>query len=398
VLGVGSAFSDYLIAAQWTPVLMQALLIGLLLLRPTGLAAGEAGGDSISNVDRDAVMSTAPGGRTRWSRGWVWGAAALALLVPAVFGVYWQTILTGIGVFVLLTLGLNVVLGLAGVLDLGYAVSFGIGAYVTATLTNRWAGIGAWMPQPVDFLFLLAVSMALAGLFGVLKGRMALRLRSDYLAVATLSLSLLAQQAIVNLNSVTGGSGGISALPPPHLLAYTLTHPTAQYYLVLGLVILVAVASQRLTRSRIGRAWLAGSEDETAAASAAVDVARYKTLALGLSAAIAGLAGALYASIFAYVSPELVDFRILAMLLAMVILGGAGSVPGAILGALIIAGYDRIAIPRLGELMEYFQPVNLSFGLAPDVRGLSYLSFGLALYLTVLLRARRRNGRRVSRT
>ncbi|MGH2524783.1 MAG: branched-chain amino acid ABC transporter permease, partial [Anaerolineales bacterium] len=244
--------------------------------------------------------------------------------------------------------------------------------------------------QTVDFFFVLMLCAALAGLFGLLKGRLTSRLRSDYLTVATLALGLLARQVILNLKGLTGGSGGISALPPPTLLTYPLTHPIEQYYLVFGLVALVALASQRLIRSRIGQAWLAGSEDEIAAASCGVNVGRYKMLALTLSAAVAGVAGALYASLFAYVSPELVGFQIVAMTLAMVILGGAGSVPGAILGTLILAGYDRVAIPRLGEFLEQFFPVNLAYVIPPDVRGMSYLTFGLGLYLTVLFRARRR--------
>lgn len=217
VLGVGSAFSDYLLAAQWTPVLMQVLLVGLLWLRPTGLAAGEPADDLTTKTDRDAVMARVMGQRAPLNRRWLWGFIAAALVFPAVSGPYWQVILTGMGVFVVLTLGLNMLLGLAGVLDLGYVVSFGIGGYVTAMLTNRWTGIGALIPQPVDFMFLLIVSMTLAGLFGALKGRLAVRLRSDYLAVVTLSLGLLARQTIINLNDVTGGRGGIAALPPPHL-------------------------------------------------------------------------------------------------------------------------------------------------------------------------------------
>ena len=141
-------------------------------------------------------------------------------------------------------------------------------------------------------------------------------------------------------------------------------------------------------RSRLGCSGLAGSDDEMAAAATGVDVVGYKTLALVISSAIAGIAGAVYAATFSYVSPDLVDFHISALLLAMVILGGAGSVPGVILGALVIVGYDRVIVPRLGELLA--QLGNLNLGYAPDIRGASYLNFGLALYLTVLWRARRK--------
>lgn len=391
LLGVSAAFSDYFLAAQWTPVLLQALLIGALLLRPTGIASGERAEDFISNASRDAIISTATGQHTRWNRILLWGLVALAVIFPLILGVYGQILATGIGVFVLLALGLNLQLGLAGLLDLGYAVSFGVGGYTAAILTNRWSGLGALLPQPVDFVIVLSLSVLAAGMFGMLKGLLTLRLRADYLAVVTVTLGLLVRQVIINLRGLTGGEGGLSPLPPPSIATYSLSRPTAQYYLVFGLVVLIAFVSLRLIRSRIGRAWLAVSENETAAAGCGVDVGRYQMLALTVSSAVAGMAGALYASIFAYVSPEMVSFHVSAMTLAMVIMGGAGSVPGAIVGAVVIAGYDRFAIPWLGAFLAQFQPGNLHFGSSPDIRGTSFFNFGLALYLTVLLRARRRS-------
>jgi branched-chain amino acid transport system permease protein len=299
-------------------------------------------------------------------------------------------LVTGVGVFILLALGLNVLLGLAGILDLGYAVNFGVGAYMAAMLTNKWSGLGAVVPQPLDFIVVLLVSVLFAAIFGAVKGRLTLRLRSDYLAVVTLALGLLARQVIINMNDFTGGVGGIAALPPPTIFSLTIKDAAMQYYFVFGLVIIVALASRQMIVSRVGRAWMASSEDETAAEASGVNVANQKMLALTVSSAIAGAAGALYAAVFAYVAPEIVDFHISAMMLAMVILGGAGDVTGSILGAAIIAGYDRLIIPRLGDVLAFLQLGNISVGYAPDVRGASYLSFGLALYLTVLLRARKK--------
>ncbi len=153
---------------------------------------------------------------------------------------------------------------------------------------------------------------------------------------------------------------------------------------------MAALAVQQLIHSRTGRAWLASSEDETAAAAFGVNVARYKTLALALSSAIAGMAGALYTSTFAYVDPDVVAFHVSSLILAMVILGGAGSVPGVILGAIMIIGYDKVIIPQLATFLALFWPSNTFIGPVPDIRGASFFNFGLALYLTVLLRARRR--------
>jgi branched-chain amino acid transport system permease protein len=263
-----------------------------------------------------------------------------------------------------------------------------VGGYVTALMTNRFGAIGAVLPQPIDFLLVAALSMLAAGLFGALKGSFTSRLRGDYLAVATLALGLLAQRVVVNLGQLTGGAGGLAAVPPPHLLGRTFADSTVQYYLVFALVAVMAVWSQGLLRSRPGRAWLASSQDELAASSAGIDVAHYRRLAFVISSAMAGLAGALYASNFAYVSPDMLSFHITTMTLTMVILGGAGSVPGVILGAILVIGYDKLFIPRLAAWLAQLTPGGARIGSVPDVRGTSFFNFGLALYLTVRWRGR----------
>jgi branched-chain amino acid transport system permease protein len=388
VLGVLAAFSDYFWDGRWTPVLIQALLVGLLLVRPTGFAASDTEED-LSRTDRDAVAAPSPSRLSPASQKLLWGLLFIGLLFPLLdnaLGWHQHVIATGIAIFALLALGLNVLLGFAGLLDLGYAVSFGLGAYLTGLLTSRYTWVGAFLPQPVDFIFVLSVSALAAGLFGALNGLLTLRLRSDYLAIVTLALGQLLRQTLANLSSLTGGNNGLSAIPAPSLLTHVLSLPIERYYLALGLVIVGTLMSQRLLRSRTGRAWLASTEDEIAAASMGVPVARYRTLAFVVGMALAGMAGALYASSFTYVDPDLIDFRVSAMVLAMVILGGAGSVPGAILGAALIATYDRLALPLLGEWLGRQQGAQAA---AIDIRGLSYLNFGLALYLTVLFRARR---------
>lgn len=390
-LGAVGAFSDFFLAAQWTPVLLQALLVGLLILRPTGFAAEERNED-LTAGQRDSVAISLAGGRGRLDQRLVWALLGLCLLYPLIdsaFGLGWQVLMASIGIYMLLALGLNLLLGVAGILDLGYAVSFGVGGYCAALLTQGYLGIGRYLPQPLDFAVVALFTALVCGAFGYIKGRLTLRLRSDYLAVVTLSIGIMAGLVIVNLSDLTGGVGGLAALPPPTLAGLGLRSETAQYYLVAALVVLMAFACQRLLASRVGRAWFAASADETAAAATGVDVAGYKTLALAASSVLAGLAGALYASVFAYVSPEMVGFHVSALLLAMVILGGAGSVPGALLGAFVIVGYDRLIVPRLGDLLALFWPTGLSLGYAPDIRGASYFNFGLALYLTVLIRARR---------
>jgi ABC-type branched-subunit amino acid transport system permease subunit len=295
-----------------------------------------------------------------------------------------QILLRGLGIFILLTLGLNILLGVSGVLDLGYAMSFALGGYVAAILSLRY---------DLDFTWILLASAALAGLFGGLKGAAATRLRGDYLAVATLALGLMTQQLIVNGGSLTGGAQGLSALPAPHFFGVALRTPFSQYYLVLGVVLVAAFAGGRLISSRTGRAWLAASEDETAAESSGINSSAYRRLAFVIGSALAGIAGALYANTFTYIDPDIAAFHVSAMLLAMVILGGAGSTAGAILGTALIYGYDKVIIPQLAALLALLWPHNAYIGMVPDIRGTNFFNFGIALYLTVLWRARRRSGR-----
>ncbi len=387
VLSVVGSFSDYFISAQWTPVLLLGLLTAILVWRRGGLLGRDEG--MIESGMRDSVVLTAPASGPRAKRWLIALFIALAALpiLTHVFDLQSDVLLRGLGIFILLTLGLNILLGLAGVLDLGYAMSFGIGGYVAALLTNRYGVLH--LPQ-LDILVVLLVSAVLAGLFGALKGATATRLRGDYLAVATLALGLMTQEIIMNGGDVTGGSSGVSALPPPHLFGFVLAAPSAQYYLVLGFVLLAAFTSGRLMTSRTGRAWLASSEDETAAASFGVDTSRYRLLAFVFSSALAGIAGALYASTFSYIDPGIAAFNVSSMLLAMVILGGAGSAGGAVLGTALVYFYDKSFVPQLFALLSALWPQGVYIGMVPNIRGTNYFDFGIVLYLTVLWRARNR--------
>jgi branched-chain amino acid transport system permease protein len=393
LLGISASFSDYFISAEWTPALLLLLLIGLLFLRPSGFFGDDDREDVSTAVLRDSLTSAPAVGRKDQRLGWMLLALALFPIISQVSGLGWQILVRGIGIFMLLALGLNILLGMVGVLDLGYAAAFGIGAYVTAILTNPWGQISALLPKPTDFLLILLVSAVVTGLYGLLKAVLTARLHNETLALATLALGLLMSHLVVNLKQLTGGAAGISALPAPHILGVSFANPTAGYYLVFGLVALAALLSQRLVASRTGRVWLAGSEDETAASVSGVDVARYRMLAMMLGSALAGTAGALYASTFAYVDPDILSFHWTAMLLTMVILGGAGSVPGAMLGVMLIIGYDKLFIPRFPALLALFWPKDFFIGAVPDLRGTSFFNFGIILYLTVLLRARAKRGK-----
>jgi branched-chain amino acid transport system permease protein len=395
LLGVLAAMSDYFLAAEWTPVLVLAVLIILLVLRPTGLVAEERSEDA-ATAPAVWVVAARPRSRGRWL---TVGLIALGLIYPLLdqaLGIREQAVMTGILLFALLALGLNILLGFAGLLDLGYAAIFAIGGYTAALLLGSGERTPFGVRAPYDFLVVLALSAAVAGLFGALNGALTLRLRDDYLAIVTLAFGQLVPQVFLNLDQWTNGKQGISAVPPPRVLTWTLQSPVQRYYLAFALLVVIAIASQRIANSRLGRAWAAMSADAGAAASSGINLARSKLLAFTLGAVVAGIAGALFASIFSYVNTDQSDFTISAMVLAMVIIGGTGSVRGAIIGALIIAGYNQLAISRLGAWVEHVGQVG-GEALRPliaarDPRGLSSLFFGLALYLAVLLRARERAG------
>ena len=379
LLGVTSSISDYFISAQWTPVLVLGLLTALLIWRRGGLLDS---GDTDETKVRDSVVLTSTGENPRAWR-WLISSFIVLGLLPIVFTKYnldGEVLLRGAGIFILLALGLNILLGLSGVLDLGYAMSYAVGAYTAAILTNRFG--------PIDFILVVLISGCAGALFGALKGGLATRLQNDYLAIGTLALGLLTQQIIVNLD-VTGGPNGFSSLPPPHIFGVSLGSQTSEYYLVLAFVLLGTLLSLRLTSSRTGRAWLALSDDDTAAISSGINTSRYRMLAFVVSSVLAAIGGALYASTFSYIDPNIAAFDVSAMILSMVILGGAGSATGVIMGVLLIYGYDRVIIPQLSALIANLMPQNSYIGMVPNIRGTNFFNFGIALYLTVLWRARR---------
>jgi branched-chain amino acid transport system permease protein len=380
-IGMVSSVSDYYLSARWTSVLLLSLLIGLLVWRPTGLTSSE---EAESPVVRDSVILTAPGESQGWNRWLIFMLTVLAVLpiLLQVFGLGGLSILRTIGIFILLTLGLNLALGVSGLLDFGLALSYGMGAYTTAILSKS-----------VGFLPALLGGVAAAALTGVIKGAVGWRLRGDHLAVATLALGLAGRQVIVNLGSLTGGVGGLANFPQPSLLGFSFITPTAKYFLVFVVIIIAAWASQRLIASRSGRAWIAASEDELAASSVGVNVGRSRLLTFVLSSALAGLAGSLFASTYSFAEPDMLAFHITTFALTMVILGGAGSISGPIIGAATIILLDKVFVPQLANWIALIWPKNFFIGAAPDIRGASFFNFGIALYLTVLLRARRKTQR-----
>jgi branched-chain amino acid transport system permease protein len=260
------------------------------------------------------------------------------IIVPLGLNNYYLTVLTSVCVYAMLGLGLNIVVGYAGLLDLGYAAFFAIGAYTTAyLLTNPTIAIGSWsvtFPVP-SFWLLLPISAVVAAAFGVLIGFPTLRLRSDYLAIVTLGFGEITRISVTNLDW-TGGPNGLYAVPQPTFRGFTFTLPLHYYYLILGLLLVTLFCVARLARSRIGRAWAYIREDELAAAAMGINTIRLKLLAYALGAVWGGIAGSFLAVQLSAVSPDSFTFSQSVQILIIVVLGGLGSIPGVILGAIVV--------------------------------------------------------------
>ncbi len=273
--------------------------------------------------------------------------------------------------YVLLALGLNIVVGFAGLLDLGYAAFFAIGAYgygiaASGQLKIPWSDVWKpllWLGQvqrvPVEggadlvqlqisFWAMLAIGATICALFGVLFGAPTLRLRGDYLAIVTLGFGEIVPVVARNLDWLTNGAQGLGGVQTPRLFGYEFGFsPYPYYYLGLALVAVAIFISFRLQESRVGRAWMAIREDELAAGAMGVNHVHFKLLAFAMGAAIAGFGGAFHVAKLTTATPEMFQFPVSVMILVMVVLGGMGSVRGVVLAALLIASLQSVVLQEL---------------------------------------------------
>jgi branched-chain amino acid transport system permease protein len=259
--------------------------------------------------------------------------------------------LPGLFIFAILALALNIVVGNVGILHLGIAAFFGIGAYVTGILT-----VPAY-PFELSFWLALVIGVLVTAAFGVLIGVPTLRLRGDYLALVTLGFGEVVKFAIKNLSGITGGPRGLNPVPPPEVPGVTLDQWASDYrqfyYLTLGFLGAVYFILYRIERSKLGRAMVAIREDELAASCMGLNVSRMKLAAFVFAAAIAGLAGCLYASrMTSTVGPDAYDFNKSIFLLCCVILGGLGSRNGVLLGVFLLYGFDNILSPIVDDILQ----------------------------------------------
>jgi branched-chain amino acid transport system permease protein len=252
---------------------------------------------------------------------------------------YLLRMLAMIGIYGLLATGLNIVVGRAGLLDLGYVAFFGLGAYTYAMVASQHFGIH------FPFIAALVLSTAVAAIAGILLGIPVLRLRGDYLAIVTLGFGEIVYLVLLNLDrpiNITGGVAGILEVDPADLFLFKADSLIANYYLILLLLVLAVFACHRLVASRIGRAWVAIREDETAAAAVGINTTSAKLWAFAIGASFSGFAGSLFASLQRAVFPNSFLFTQSILVLAMVIVGGMGTLWGPLIGAAVM-----VVLPEL---------------------------------------------------
>jgi len=326
----------------------------------------------------------------------VWIAAALVALALAALpfalsyaGTAWVRIANFAVLYVLLALGLNIVVGFAGLLDLGYIAFYAVGAYAYALLASPHFGLH------LPFWIILPIGAAVAALFGVLLGAPTLKLRGDYLAIVTLGFGEIVRICLNNLSqpvNITRGPQGIAQIDPfraggfdfsatDRVLGVEITGPMKYYWLLVAVAAVIIVVNIRLQNSRIGRAWEAVREDEIAARAMGIDTTAVKLLAFAMGASFGGVAGGMFAAIQGFISPESFVLVESVLIVSMVVLGGMGNIWGVILGAVLLSFVPEVLRYTVTPLQHAL------FGkivVEPEV--IRMLIFGLALVLVMLYR------------
>jgi branched-chain amino acid transport system permease protein len=303
-------------------------------------------------------------------------AAVLLAVLPVMLqgvGHAWVRILDTALLYILLALGLNIVVGFAGLLDLGYIAFYALGAYLFALLASphlveNFPLIAAWFPTGLHAPVWVAIPLAagLAAMAGVLLGAPTLKLRGDYLAIVTLGFGEIIRVFLNNMDmplNITNGPKGIDRIEslevfginlgqPFEVAGYTFEPVTLHYYFFLAVVVVAVILCLRLSDSRLGRAWRAIREDEIAARAMGLNTKNLKLLAFGLGATFGGVAGVLFASFQTFVSPESFSLQESILVVAMVVLGGLGHVPGVILGAFLLAALPEVLRHLAGPLQS----------------------------------------------
>ena len=292
----------------------------------------------------------------------------------------WVNAFTNAAIYATLAMGLNVVIGFAGLLDLGYAAFFALGGYTYAFVAAPFTGIH------LPFWPMLLAGGVVGAIFGILLGAPTLRLRGDYLAIVTLGFGEIVPITLMNSDKFTNGVNGISGIDKPSIpgiLQFTLTNPWPMYGLVIALFAVIMIMIYRLQDSRLGRTWDAIREDELAAESSGVNIVIAKLQAFAVGASIAGAVGVVNAAKLTIVTPDQFRFSVSISVLAAVVLGGMGNTIGVATGAFIIYLFQSILLKQLNTLVEY---LNIPVLNQIDFLQFQYVLYGIVLVLLMLKR------------
>jgi branched-chain amino acid transport system permease protein len=296
---------------------------------------------------QERLSGFSPAQKLKLRRVWIGLGIVLLLILPWLLGTYLSEVLNNVGIYILMGMGLNIVVGFAGLLDLGYVAFFAIGAYTMAILTTEGqlgiSNLNFWTALP--FCVLAAVSA------GVILGFPVLRMRGDYLAIVTLGFGEIIRIMALSdlLKPYIGGAQGVLQIPKPRIGSLSLVKPEHLYFVILGGVLLAAFVSWRLRDSRLGRQWMAMREDEDVAEAMGINLVSTKLLAFAIGAGFSGLSGAIFASKLTSIFPHSFDLLKSIYVLCLIIVGGLGSLPGVVVGALILIGLPEL----LREFAEY---------------------------------------------
>ena len=260
-------------------------------------------------------------------------AAAMATC-PFFLNAYWTDVFNNVGLYAILALSLNVILGHCGLFHMGHAAFYAIGAYTAAILNTMYG---------VPVLWLMPLAGILAGLFAMIVARPIIHLRGDYLLIVTIGIVEIVRIALINnVFDITGGANGIFGISRPSVFGFKISKPDQFFYLIWGFAALTIFLFMRLEHSRFGRALLYTKEDEVAAGGSGINVAQHKLVAFVIGAVWAGMCGTIYAAKMTIIAPESFSFAESVILFTIVILGGSGSIPGVILGSFLLVGLPEV--------------------------------------------------------
>jgi branched-chain amino acid transport system permease protein len=264
---------------------------------------------------------------------WGWtGALVVLLILPLFLGKYSIFLLSLLAIYALVSLGLNLLMGYTGQIAAGHAGFLAIGAYVTAIFTANFE----WLPCPITLLFAGTIS----GLIGFLLGIPILRLKGFYIAMATLAFGVVVSEIILQWSSVTGGDDGFS-VPTASIGSFVFDSDFKLFYLIIPVTVIMTLLARNMVNGYIGRAFIALRESEIAAQTIGIDLAKYKTIAFAISAFYTGVAGGLFAFLITFLSPDAFTIELSIDFIAMIVIGGMGSILGSVIGAVILTGIQQ---------------------------------------------------------